>query len=57
MNKKSQCPAGEEGKKVIDRMLIHWPRFPVNVERSLRLSILAVSLFYDLCKYETVCLS
>ena len=36
MNKKSQCSAGEEGKKVIDCMPIHRPRFPVNIERSLR---------------------
>ena len=32
---KSQCLVGEEGKKVLDRMLIPWPRFPVNIERSL----------------------
>ena len=36
MNKKPQCPAGEEGKKVTDGMLMHWPRFPVNIERSLK---------------------
>ena len=35
MSEKSQCPDGEEGKKVLDRMLIHRPRFPVNIERSL----------------------
>ena len=39
MTKKSQCPAKEERKKVIDRMLIHQPRFPVNIERSLTINI------------------
>ena len=35
MSEKSQCPVEEEGKKVLDRMLIHRPRFPVNIERAL----------------------